>query len=334
MKNLTNEELCVLIKQGNAEAKRWIIEKNYDFITAKAKEAVRGKHRWGIELDDLIQVAALALHQAVEKYDPASGNTFMTYAGTAVINGLRQYIRSQMKLFTNRITWQDGHTVVSMDEPLDDETDDTYHDVAFDPTFPTPEQEYIHKETIAELHEALDGIGDRERQYLLYRYGFTDEVAHTRAEAGEHFHFTDSRVKKEEENALSAIRHELWVVIPEKRYAVAEDWLTRVLVCDNELHAVELRLKSQRKMGKKVKSAVYEYIADYEGTWGEIRFDIAKGTAEIVTLADGDTVKTNKFALRAMEQRFAQTDVLPEKITLTFIDRNQINSNIWEGLQK
>ncbi len=321
MKNLTNEQLYSLIHEGNEEAKEWIIENNYDFITAKAKETVRGKHRWGVELDDLIQEGTLALCLAVEKYDPASGNTFMTYAGTAVINGMRQYIRRQMKLFTNRITWQDGHTVVSMDEPLDDETDDTYHDVAFDPTFPTPEQEYIHKETIAELHEALDDIGDRERQYLLYRYGFTDDREHTRIEASEHFHFTESRVKKEEEAALSAIRHELWVVIPEKRYTAAEDWLTRVLVSEQELHAVELRLKQQRKMGRKVKWAVYEYLADYDGTWGEIRFDIAKGTAEIVSLADGDTIKTNKFALRAMEQRFVQTDTLPEKITLTFMER-------------
>lgn len=321
MKNLTNEELCVLVKERNEEAKRLIVERNYDFVTARAKEAVRDKHRWGIELDDLIQEGSRALYQAVEKYDPVSGNTFMTYAGTAVIHEMRQYIRNQMKLYVNRIKWQDGHTVVSMDEPLDDETDDTYHDVAFDPTFPTPEQEYIHKETIAELHEALDGIDDRERQYLLYRFGFDKDTERTRIETAEHFHFTDRGAKKEEENALSAIRHELWVVIPEKRYAAAEDWLTRVLVCENELHAVELRLKSQRKMGKNVKSAVYAYIADYEGAWGEIRFDIAKGTVEIITLADGDTIKTNKFALRAMEQRFMQTDVLPEKITLTFIDK-------------
>lgn len=126
-------------------------------------------------------------------------------------------------------------------------------------------------------------------------------------------------MKQEEQNALSAIRHELWVVIPEKRYVAAEDKLTRLLVSEGELHAVELRLKSQRKMGKKVKSAVYEYLADYNGTWGEIRLDIAKGTAEIVSLADGDTVKTHRFALRAMEQRFEQTGVLPEKITLTFV---------------
>ena len=211
-----------------------------------------------------------------------------------------------------------------MDERLDDETADTYHDVAYDHTLPTPEQAYIRKESIAEVNEALEGIWDRERRYLLYRYGFADDREHTRIETGEHFHFTEIRVKKEEENALSAIRHELWVVIPEKRYRAAEDLLTRVLVCENELHAVELRLKQQRKMGRKVKWAVYEYLADYDGTWCEIRFDIAKGTAEIVSLADGDTIKTNKFALRAMEQKFEQTDTLPEKITLTFVERNCI----------
>ena len=131
----------------------------------------------------------------------------------------------------------------------------------------------------------------------------------------------ESHVKKEEEAALFAIRHELWMVIPEKRYAAAENLQTRVLVSEQELHAVELRLKQQRKMGRKVKMGGYEYLADYGGAWGEIRFDIAKGTAGIITLADGGAIKTNKLAVWAMEQRFLQTDTLPEKIMLTFIDR-------------
>ena len=35
---------------------------------------------------------------------------------------------------------------------------------------------------------------------------------------------------------------------------------------------------------------------DNDGEWGEIRFDFESGTAEIVKLADWDTVKSNVFA--------------------------------------
>ena len=55
-------------------------------------------------------------------------------------------------------------------------------------------------------------------------------------------------------------------------------------------------------------AAVYEYLVDNDGGWGELRFDFENGTAEIVKLADCDTVKSNVFAKAAI--RFVQD--LPE----------------------
>ena len=51
-------------------------------------------------------------------------------------------------------------------------------------------------------------------------------------------------------------------------------------------------------------AAVYLYQADSDGEWGEIRFDFENGTAEVVKLADWDTVKSNIFAKTAI--RFVQ----------------------------
>ena len=44
---------------------------------------------------------------------------------------------------------------------------------------------------------------------------------------------------------------------------------------------------------QKIAAAVYLYQADNDGEWGEIRFDFATGTAEIVWLAEWDTIKAN-----------------------------------------
>lgn len=55
-----------------------------------------------------------------------------------------------------------------------------------------------------------------------------------------------------------------------------------------------------RKRNKKIAAAVYLYQADNDGEWGEIRFDFENGTAEIVRLADGDTMKSNIFAKTAI----------------------------------
>ena len=59
---------------------------------------------------------------------------------------------------------------------------------------------------------------------------------------------------------------------------------------------------------QKIAAAAYLYQADNDGEWGEIRFDFATGTAEIVRLAEWDTVKSNVFARTAI--RYIQS--LPE----------------------
>ena len=59
---------------------------------------------------------------------------------------------------------------------------------------------------------------------------------------------------------------------------------------------------------QKIAAAVYLYQADNDGEWGEIRFDFENGTAEIVKMADWDTVKSYVFAKAAI--RFVQR--LPE----------------------
>ena len=76
----------------------------------------------------------------------------------------------------------------------------------------------------------------------------------------------------------------------------------------NEPHTISLRQTECRKTGEAITAAVYEYLVDNDGEWGELRFDFENGTEEIVRLADLDTVKSNVFARAAI--RFVQS--LPE----------------------
>ena len=50
---------------------------------------------------------------------------------------------------------------------------------------------------------------------------------------------------------------------------------------------------------QKIAAAVYLYQVDNDGEWGEIRFVFAPGTAEIVRLAEWDTIKSDVFARTA-----------------------------------
>ena len=68
------------------------------------------------------------------------------------------------------------------------------------------------------------------------------------------------------------------------------------------------------RIKKKIAAAVYEYQADCDGEWGEIQVDFVSGTAEIVRLAEWDTMVSKVFAKRVIRY-LMQTP--PEKISKT-----------------
>lgn len=82
----------------------------------------------------------------------------------------------------------------------------------------------------------------------------------------------------------------------ERAYRRAVEKLTVLPVEAGTLHAVRLKRKSVKRTKKKIAAAVYEYQADCDGEWGEIQFDFVNGTAEIVRLAEWDTMVSKMFA--------------------------------------
>ena len=70
--------------------------------------------------------------------------------------------------------------------------------------------EQVEQETLRELYAALGRISDREQTYLLYRYGFTDDMEHTMIGTAIHFNLRESRAKKLENQAMD----NLWLELP------------------------------------------------------------------------------------------------------------------------
>jgi len=105
----------------------------------------------------------------------------------------------------------------------------------------------------------------------------------------------------------------------ERAYRKAVEKLTVLLVEAGALHAVRLKRKSVKRIKKKIAAAVYEYQADCDGEWGEIQFDFENGTAEIVRLAEWDTMVSKVFAERAVKYiRACDADNLPKKLLFAF----------------
>lgn len=106
----------------------------------------------------------------------------------------------------------------------------------------------------------------------------------------------------------------------ERAYRKAVEKLTEFLVAEGALHAIRLKQKSQTRRKKKVTAAIYKYQADCDGEWGEISFDFENGTAEILCLADWDTMKTNRFANKAIAYLLnCENEKLPKETMVAFV---------------
>ena len=332
MKDLTNEQLCKLAQAGDKQAVSLLIEANLPFVRKVANQIVgnpvRQEHlsACGVGFDDLVQAGSIGLWRAIDGYRPFEEIQFLTYAAPAIRRSMSDLIRQ----YSRDTVWQLRHDkanawkIIYLDEDLDDTEDDTVETLISSPCAKLPEQIYIEQETAAELHEAMDALPDRENVYVQYRFGFADGKDHPLTETAQYFHLTESRAKSVERSALKLLRQELLFEVPERAYAKAEDNLTRKLVAADELHAVELRLKSQRKRGRKITVAVYKYLADCGGKWGALSYNFKDDTTEILLLAEWDTILSHRFAMRAVEHfRIHHNDKLPDKIVLTFIGPDQ-----------
>ena len=71
---------------------------------------------------------------------------------------------------------------------------------------------------------------------------------------------------------------------------------------------------------QKTAAAVYLYQADNDGEWGEIRFDFATGTAEIVRLAEWNTIKSDIFARTAIRYIYGLPEVRLLKEAVVMFD--------------
>lgn len=332
METLTNEQLCALAQAGDEQAVSLLIKANLPFIRKVANQIaenpVRQEHlcACGVGFDDLVQAGSIGLWRAIDSYDFSSGIKFLTYAASAVRRAMSDLIRQYSRDTVWQLRNDKAHAwkIIYLDEDLDDAGEDTVECLIASPNVKSPERIYIERETAAELHEAMDALPDRENVYVQYRFGFANGKDHLLTETAQYFHLTESRAKSVEHSALKLLRHDLLFEIPKRAYARAEDKLTKLLVAAGEPHAVELRLKLHKKRGKKITAAVYKYLADCDGDWGEIFYDFKDGTAEIILLAEWDTIVSHRFAMRVIEHfRIRRSDELLDKIVLTFIGPEQ-----------
>ena len=102
MEHQDQTELAVLAKNGNETARTALIQLNEKFVIMIARQSL-GQ---GLELEDMVQEGYIGLLKAMEKYDPGTGNKFLTYASWWIKQGILQALgehNRQVRLPANRV---------------------------------------------------------------------------------------------------------------------------------------------------------------------------------------------------------------------------------------
>ncbi|MCB7093556.1 sigma-70 family RNA polymerase sigma factor [Enterocloster sp. 210928-DFI.2.20] len=217
MKKMTNERLCALAQQGDIRAQEQLIHNNLRYIRKTANELYisvgLGNSELGIDHDDLIQEGSIGLLRAISLYDPAKKIKFLTYAGPAVRNAMMDLISSAFATFEQRMQ-SDKNGIpmerINLDDLLPGEDSVQRSDLIADPYASEPEQMMMEEENRKELYEGLRRLSKREQVYLLYRFGFEDDMEHPLVGTALHFHLSESRARSTEALALD----NLWLELP------------------------------------------------------------------------------------------------------------------------
>ena len=217
MSKPSNEYLCALAQKGDTHAADLLLEYNSGFIRKVANEIFLKSNLvesdLSIEIGDLEQEGGIALLKAIPSYDKSVGVKFLTYAAPFIRNAMTDLIRDVFSQYEQRMTSTiDGLALqkIRLDEILPGEERLLRIEAIADPTVKSPEQIYVDKETMRELYEGLGRLSEREQAYLLYRYGFTDDVEHTMIGSAIHFNLRESRAKTLEDTAMD----NLWLELP------------------------------------------------------------------------------------------------------------------------
>ncbi len=161
-----------------------------------------------IDQEALVQHGCIGLLNAIPVFEPTLVMKFLTFAGKLTYRAMLDAIAAVMTTF-EVASQRKGCTLQNLNAPIREEERMKLEETVADRSHLSLEQRTMKNEVMRELYFAMDQLSERERCYVLYRYGFLDSGEHTLVETANHFHLSESRARGIEETALTHLRNSM-----------------------------------------------------------------------------------------------------------------------------
>ena len=190
------QRLTILIQQGDEQARQTLIEHNLRLVTHIAKTYYHPK----VELLDLIQEGNLGLIEAVDRFKPAMGHRFSTFAVWWIRKRILRYLGRSEDLvrLDTPIKGEEGEALCLGDTIMDEET------ILGGPACEGQDTQLEQEESRQQMRQRITLLSEREKEVLMMLYGVTEERALTPQEVAERlgvsirrfYHIRDRALKK------------------------------------------------------------------------------------------------------------------------------------------
>ena len=152
-----------------------------------------------------MQEGCIGLLHAIPIFDSALEMKFLTFAGKLIYRAMLNAVVALNTTF-EIAEQRKGFAIQNLNATIREEDRLTLQETVADESDLSPEQRAIKAEVLRELYSGMNQLTERERCYVLYRYGFLDSEDHTLTETAKHFHLSESRARGIEESVLMHLR--------------------------------------------------------------------------------------------------------------------------------
>lgn len=160
MKNISDDELILMIRAGNEEAFNRLYKKYESFIKAWAMKSLKTQKSHLVELNDLLQIGRMEFWRILDKYREEEG-IFYSFLKICIERVFYNYVKT---FSHNKI---DNYNELSLDAHINEDGETTFLEFYECETASRPDKIYELQEEIEKIYTS--GIDEFEAKIISFR---------------------------------------------------------------------------------------------------------------------------------------------------------------------